>query len=582
MVHPYSSDLWILIPLPYAVLQPTLHGCDPARRRLRREILRHVPADPIMRTLKVLFFAADPLSADGGHSRLLLDKEAREIKHEMLSAPNWDRVEFVPCGATRITDLRRELLGNKPQVVHFSGHGGSAGLVLEGEDGRPHRVGAEALKGFFSAFRQQIRLVVLNACHSRPQAEAIAEAVGCAIGTPSRIGDDDAINFSAAFYSSIAHGESVQSAFDQACATLGMKDCPGEEIPQLIVRDDVDASQLVLIPNAEPAPHPAPIPPTITSPPADPVVTSAPVDSTPKFVLAPPVSVPAPPMRRRVVWGAGAAALCGASLALWAVVPPDPCAPVREVQRAVQAAGPAPMGLLSAPGASADPGGPMAGPPELAEAKRLHQEGNHAADLPLFEKAAQAGSVEARIAVGWAYIRGEGTAVQRDSGLDLLQEAAKTDHPEAMNALGEAYLWRGPGERNSDYLAKHWFQKAADKGHAAAMRNLGNLYRDGRSVAASGTTALEWYAKAAEAGFFDAMVDAGAMYEQGGVVPRNAKQAFCWYQAAGELGSPRGMMEHARMLESRGDHAEARELREKARQAGHAEASPPAGERPAQ
>lgn len=537
-----------------------------------------------MSTLKVLFFAADPLSADGGQRRLQLDTEAREIEAEVVAALHRDNVKFKSCWATRITNLRQELLRNRPQIVHFSGHGGSEGLVLEGDDGRgPHRVGAEALKEFFSAFRGQIRVVVLNACHSRPQAQAIADAVGCAIGTPSRIKDDAAISFSAAFYSSIAFGESVQSAFDQACATLRMKACPGDEIPQLIVRDGVDASNLVLIPDAEPSPFPAPIPPmsTLTSAPADPVVTSAQMDSTPRFALT-PVPVTQPTMRRSVVWGAGAAALCGVSLALWAVVPPGQgaCAPARAVQRAVQEAGTAsaaPMGLLDARAASTDPGDPMAAPPALAEAKELKRAGNHAAALPLLERAAQADNVEAMVLLGHAHIRGEGTAVQPDSGIKWLRKAARTENPWALNELGEAYLRREGVDRNYFRYAADYFRTAADKGYAEAMRNLGNMYRDGRGVDADGAIALDWYGKAAKAGLVNAMVDAGAMYERGEVLPRNAELALCWYRAAGELDSPRGMREQARILESRGDRDGARELREKARQAELSEASPPAG-----
>lgn len=527
-----------------------------------------------MSTLKVLFFAADPLSIDGRRRRLLLDKEAREIKEEMVAASKRDLVEFEPCGATRITDLRRELLRHQPQIVHFSGHGGSEGLVLEGEDGQPHRVGAEALKDFFSAFRGRIRVVVLNACHSRPQAQAIADAVGCAIGTPDRIKDEHAISFSAAFYSSIAFGQSVQSAFNQACATLRMKGCPEDEIPQMVVREGVDASKLFPIPDAEPSAIPAPLPATLPAAPAEPVVTSATVDSTPRFALT-PVPVPEPPMRRGVVWGAGAAALCGVSLALWTVVP-DPCAPAHEVQRAVQEAGTAPMGLLSAPGASADPDDPMAGPPELVEARKLHQAGNHAADLPLLEKAAQAGSVEAMVLLGLAYIRGEGTAKQPDVGRQWLRKAADREVPWAMNVLGEVYM-RGELGSNQDRWAKHWFQKAAEKEHATAMRNLGNLYREGRGVDANEVIALDWYTKAAKAGLVDAMADAGSLYEQGGAIPRDMQQAFCWYQAAAELESVAGMRAQARILESRGDRDKARELREKAQQARLAEADSPAG-----
>lgn len=453
-----------------------------------------------MNKLKVLFFAADPLSADGERRRLLLDHEARQIEHEVVVGRHRDNMEFESRWATRTKDLRRELLRIKPHIVHFSGHGGDEGLVLVADDrAGAHRVGAAALKDFFSAFRGQIRLVVLNACHSEPQAQAIADAVGCAIGTPSKITDQDAISFSASFYSSIAFGQSVQAAFDQACATLKMNACPDGEIPKLVVRPGVDASKLVLKPRRHLA-----------------IGTAA-------FVL-----------------------LCGTVFAATTVFPPDSaaetlCARVREVQRDITASSTSPrerVALFDAPDSRRDDS--TAGPRELVEARSLHRTGDHAGEFALLKEAAEDRNPDAMTSLGLAYLRGEGVARQPELGIDWLRKAAKKRDPRGMNELGEAYL-RGDGvEGNLNYYAKNWFVRAADQGYPQAMRNLGDLYRDGRGVDRDGALALEWYEKAARAGIVDAMVDAGRIYEDGVTVPRDTQEAFCWYEAAEEAGSARG------------------------------------------
>jgi hypothetical protein len=452
----------------------------------------------IMSKVKVLFFAADPLSVDGHRARLQLDREAREIEREVVAALHRDDVQFETRWATRLGDLRRELLRVQPDVVHFSGHGGSNGLVLEAEDRKgSHRVDAPALKEFFSAFRGKIRVVVLNACHSRPQAEAIADAVGCAIGTPDRIQDEAAISFSAAFYSSIAYGQSVQAAFDQACATLNMGGFAGHEDPQLVMRPGLKASDIVLV--------------------------------------QPPGENPVPPDRRIARAAGVAAVLSCAAVATYLISQPDPCAPAREAQRAVMKAGTSPqarIGLMDAP----DPNDPRAGPRELVEAKQQHAAGNHIAEFSALRQAAQDGAPEAMTSLGLAFMRGEGTAVQPDSGIEWLRKAANRGDARGMNELAEAYQ-RGDGvERNLNYWMKHWYEQAAEKGYAEAMYNLGNLYRDGRGVPADSARARDLYIKAANAGFADAMVSAGDMYEQS----RNEKVAMCWYNAAAEAGSKRG------------------------------------------
>jgi hypothetical protein len=205
----------------------------------------------IMSKAKVLFFAADPLSAppDGRMPRLLLDEDVRQIREKVRAAEHRDALEFDVRWAARTDDLLQALNETRPQVVHFSGHGGSEGLVLAGSDGRgPHCVDAAALARLFQVFKGDIRVVVLNACFSLPQAEAIAGAVGCAIGTRSEISDTAAIIFGASFYRALAFGQSVQTAYDQARTALALEQFEDRECPQLVVRPGVDPARLVLIP----------------------------------------------------------------------------------------------------------------------------------------------------------------------------------------------------------------------------------------------------------------------------------------------------------------------------------------------
>jgi hypothetical protein len=203
-----------------------------------------------MKKVVVLFFAADPLSSPvgDGRVRLRLDEEVREIRAKVRAAEHRDALEFDFRLAATADDLIQALNENPPQVVHFSGHGGKAGLVLAGSDGQPHRVGTEALARLFGAFRGGIRVVVLNACLSLPQAEAIAAAVGCAVGTREAISDRAAMAFGASFYRAVAFGHSVRAAFDQACAAVAMSDPDYADSPVLVATPDVDPARLVLVP----------------------------------------------------------------------------------------------------------------------------------------------------------------------------------------------------------------------------------------------------------------------------------------------------------------------------------------------
>ena len=200
-----------------------------------------------MSKVKILFFAADPLSAppDGRAARLLLDEDIRQIREKVRASEHRDALEFDYRLAARPDDLLQALNEVRPDVVHFSGHGWSEGLILMDPGGRqPHGVDVVLLAKLFRVFRGQIRVVVLNACLSHAQAEAIAGVVGCAIGMRGEISDQAAIAFGSAFYRAIGFGHSVRTAFDQGCLVLppAERDCP-----QLVARADVDPGKLVLV-----------------------------------------------------------------------------------------------------------------------------------------------------------------------------------------------------------------------------------------------------------------------------------------------------------------------------------------------
>src|SRR5262249_40289409 len=133
-------------------------------------------------------------------------------------------------------------------VVHFSGHGSSTEeIILLDKQGKPKPVSKEALISLFSTLKDNIRLVLLNACFSRPQAEAITGEVDCAIGMSRAIGDDAAITFAASFYRAIGFGRSVKDAFDQGKTALLLEGIPEERTPALMTRQTVRPELVVLV-----------------------------------------------------------------------------------------------------------------------------------------------------------------------------------------------------------------------------------------------------------------------------------------------------------------------------------------------
>ena len=202
------------------------------------------PKGAAMQKVKILFLAANP----SGTGQLALDQEAREIDAKIWSSEHRDSLELITKWAVRPDDLLHYLNQHRPHVVHFSGHGSASDeIILNDDQDQPKPVSKTALRALFRTLKDNIRVVVLNACFSRPQARAIVGEIDCAIGMTKGIGDEAAITFAASFYRAIGFGRSVQEAFEQGVAALLLEGIPEEKTPKLLVRDGVDASKVVLV-----------------------------------------------------------------------------------------------------------------------------------------------------------------------------------------------------------------------------------------------------------------------------------------------------------------------------------------------
>jgi hypothetical protein len=183
--------------------------------------------------VRILFLGANPEDAD----RLRLEAEIREIDQALRQSDFRDRFDIRQHWAVRVSDVQELFLRHQPDIVHFSGHGSASNeIVLEDQAGNCQPVPVRALKGLFSVLKDNIRCVVLNACYSEQQAEAIAEHIDCVVGMSKAIGDAAAISFSAAFYRALGYARDVQTAFDLGCLKIDLESLDDQDVPRLLAR----------------------------------------------------------------------------------------------------------------------------------------------------------------------------------------------------------------------------------------------------------------------------------------------------------------------------------------------------------
>jgi CHAT domain-containing protein len=180
----------------------------------------------------ILLLAANPK----GTVSLRLQEEEREIK-ECLRLAGYGKVPINSTGATRPRDIQQAMLDFRPQIVHFSGHGeGQDGLAFEDVTGQPKLIDSDALANLFKLFSERVECVVLNACYSEFQAEAIARHISYVIGMSQAIGDSAAIVFSGGFYRALGAGDSIEFAYKMGCNALELEGIPEHLTPVLFVK----------------------------------------------------------------------------------------------------------------------------------------------------------------------------------------------------------------------------------------------------------------------------------------------------------------------------------------------------------
>jgi Effector-associated domain 11/CHAT domain len=198
---------------------------------------------------KILFLASNPVNTD----KLDLEKEFAKLYTSLKESDNFP-YDIRPTWTVTPQELQSGMLEQRPRIVHFSGHGiggGEAGdraigevssteqevgIYLQDANGKGQLVSGFALANLFKIClkRFQIDAVLLNACHSKSQAEAISLAgVPYVIGMNRAVKDSTAIVFSTGFYRGLASENDIEFAFDLAVNAIMLEGLSGEDIPVL-------------------------------------------------------------------------------------------------------------------------------------------------------------------------------------------------------------------------------------------------------------------------------------------------------------------------------------------------------------
>ncbi len=190
----------------------------------------NIPQESSSQQQKILLLAALPQD-------LRLDKQIREIEEAIRRAVKRDSFEIKIRTAVRPQDIRRAIAEERPQIVHFCGHGLENGsLVLEDDGGNHLPVLPTVLAALFKLHTDYVKCVLLNACYSSKPALVIGRHINYVIGMNQPIEDRAAIVFAQGFYDGLGYDninnfDVIQRAFDEGMVAIQLENLIQGAIP---------------------------------------------------------------------------------------------------------------------------------------------------------------------------------------------------------------------------------------------------------------------------------------------------------------------------------------------------------------
>ncbi|RFZ90099.1 response regulator [Mucilaginibacter conchicola] len=165
---------------------------------------------------KIVLLASSPKNLRG----LNVGTELRKIEDTIRMATHRDKFTIVSKSGGMYTNLVREIISHKPEILHLSGHGDGEGIAMEDENGNCDYVPLETLESLLKVDGLKTSCIILNTCYSAQQAKSLSLNNLYVIGMTNSTVDNYAESFSQGFYQGIGELTSIPVAFQLGIASL--------------------------------------------------------------------------------------------------------------------------------------------------------------------------------------------------------------------------------------------------------------------------------------------------------------------------------------------------------------------------
>jgi hypothetical protein len=195
--------------------------------------------------LDVLYLMANPIKRQA----LRMDAEVSKVSEEIRRSRFRDNIALHQLPAANLDAIIHGLNDHRPRIVHFSGHGNSDGVAVDGggiKRTKRQFVTFETLGRALRATDTPPDVVVLNACNSAGARNALLASTKAIVVMQDSISDVGAVAFATKFYGGIASGQSLKSSFEQGVIAIESVSLDEVGTPALFTANGVNATKLKL------------------------------------------------------------------------------------------------------------------------------------------------------------------------------------------------------------------------------------------------------------------------------------------------------------------------------------------------
>jgi CHAT domain len=199
--------------------------------------------------LTVLYLFANPDPDPDPDKYIRPEAEARQVIEAIRSSKFRDNVSIEMRPAAGLQTVQDGLNDHEPEVVHFSGHSNSTGIAADnGKIGKSATefISFDLLADALTAMDKRPTIVVFNSCFSAAARQKMLKAVPFMLGMADSVSDFAAIAFARRFYTALASGASIRSAYDQGVVAVSAVSLGEKETVKLFEREGHDSSKTSL------------------------------------------------------------------------------------------------------------------------------------------------------------------------------------------------------------------------------------------------------------------------------------------------------------------------------------------------